>query len=109
MISISTHVLNTAVGGPARAVPVVLMFREDATKSWKIVGRGLTDVKGRLQDFISADFKPVPGIYCLNFDSKMFSPFFPEITVQFIVMDTEQHYHVPLLVSEFGFTTYRGA
>lgn len=109
MSFISTHILNMVVGEPARGVPVVLMFREEAAQPWKIIGRGLTDLKGRLQDFLPADFKPASGLYCLNFDSRTFSRFFPEISVQFVVLDPQQHYHVPLLVSEFGYTTYRGA
>jgi 5-hydroxyisourate hydrolase len=109
MSFISTHVLNTTSGEPAVRVPVALMFREDAAHPWQILGRGLTDSKGRVQDFLPADFNPASGVYCLHFDSKVFSRFFPEISVQFVVLDSRQHYHVPLLVSEFGYTTYRGA
>jgi 5-hydroxyisourate hydrolase len=110
-VSLSTHVLDTARGEPAAGVPVRL-DRRDGTgdTAWITVASGHTDQDGRL--------RVVPrdawgeGVYRLVFDTAAHlgpDAFFPEVTVAFRVTDAERHLHVPLLLSPFGFTTYRGS
>jgi 5-hydroxyisourate hydrolase len=108
MSFVTTHVLNTVAGEPGRGVPVVLKFRETAAESWTILGQGVTDANGRLRDLVPANYRAKPGHYCLIFDSASLSRFFPEVSVHFAVSDPRQQYHIPLLLSEFGYTTYRG-
>jgi len=111
--AITTHVLDTARGAPAAGVDVVLERQHDA--GWQIIGRGLTDADGR-QHALMADTAIAPaGIYRLRFDtgtyfaSQAVTPFFPQITVMFEVAEGRAHHHVPLLLSPFGYTTYRGS
>jgi 5-hydroxyisourate hydrolase len=94
-------------------VTVVLEIRQ--TSEWVRVGRGATDGNGRLTTLTGGG--PIaPGTYRLTFDVGAYhrergvtAAFFPEVTVTFSVRDTAEQYHVPLLVSPFGYTTYRGA
>ncbi|GHD03711.1 hydroxyisourate hydrolase [Novosphingobium pokkalii] len=107
---ISTHVLDLArgVGGPD--VPVTLMKR-DASGQWATVGQARTDANGRVRSFGTASF--APGTYRLTFDMTHYpdasaKPFFPEIAIAFAVTDDGAHYHVPLVLSPYGYSTYRG-
>jgi 5-hydroxyisourate hydrolase len=100
-MSLSTHVLDTARGVPAPGVPVRLT-REDGG----LVAEGVTDADGRLRDWVS-EVDWVPGRYRLTFQTG--GPFFPVVTVEFAVADTDRHYHVPLLLSPYGYTTYLGS
>lgn len=109
MSAISTHVLDTSTGKPAQGVPVALEHRVDSMQSWTAMGQGRTDANGRLQDLFVRARVPQSGLYRLRFDTSAFSAFFPEIVVQFVVSDPEQHYHIPLLLNPFGYTTYRGS
>jgi 5-hydroxyisourate hydrolase len=105
MSSLSTHVLDTALGRPAQNVEVRL-YRGDALDAG-----GTTDADGRI-----AELQPKlePGTYRLWFDVAAYAKatgqdiFFPEVSVTFTVAD-ERHYHVPLLLSPFAFSTYRGS
>ena len=110
---ITTHVLDTALGSPAVGVTVILEVRQGS--DWHPVGRGATDEKGRVST-LTEGHELVTGTYRLTFDLASYhraagisAVFFPEARIAFSVRDTEQHYHVPLLVSPFGYTTYRGA
>ncbi|GAA3132362.1 5-hydroxyisourate hydrolase [Kribbella aluminosa] len=104
MSSLSTHVLDTALGRPAQGVPVQL-YAGDAVRA-----TGTTDADGRIM------LAPAlgPGTYRLRFDVTTYAErtgqdiFFPEVSVTFTVAD-ERHYHVPLLLSPFAFSTYRGS
>ena len=102
MASLSTHVLDTARGRPAAGVPVELRDASD-----RIVAQGVTDADGRVSP-LGDDVGP--GTYRLRFDVAAHQPdgFYPEVSVTFVVGD-EQHYHVPLLLSPFGYSTYRGS
>jgi 5-hydroxyisourate hydrolase len=102
---ITTHVLDTSRGCPAAGVPVVLERAVDAR--WQPVGRGTTDADGRARDLLSS--APEDGRYRLTFDTGAYSRFYPEVTVTFVVEGGEDHYHVPLLLSPFGYSTYRGS
>ena len=110
---ITTHVLDTSNGKPARAVPVTLTFHApDGT--WRTVGAGETDANGRLRTLTPAGPVEV-GTYKIAFDTAAYfamhaiAGFFPLVEIQFIVRDGAAHHHVPLLLSPFGFSTYRGS
>jgi len=104
---ITTHVLDTAQGRPAAGVPVTLEVREG--DSWRALGRGATDPDGRLRTLWPAETPLGAGIYRMRFDTSARSDFFPEITILFRIVDPAAHYHVPLLLSPFGYSTYRGS
>jgi 5-hydroxyisourate hydrolase len=113
MSGITTHVLDTSLGRPARGVPVTLEI--EAAGGWKLVGKGRTDADGRISGFLPKGETAAPGVYRLIFDTgKYFSArqlktFYPQISVVFRIGDPAQHYHVPLLLSPFGYSTYRGS
>jgi 5-hydroxyisourate hydrolase len=109
---ITTHVLDIAHGGPAVDLAVILELRQ--ANDWSPIGRGSTDAKGRVMTLTEG--RPLaPGTYRLTFDlgayhraHGMTVPFFPEAKVTFNVRDTKDHYHVPLVISPYGYSTYRG-
>lgn len=113
MSGITTHVLDTARGRPAAGVPVTLESRSEA--GWTLVGRGATDADGRLRDLAPADFVLTEGEYRLTFDAGAYfgasgaEGFYAEVFVAFVVRDAAAHYHVPLLLSPYGYSTYRGS
>jgi 5-hydroxyisourate hydrolase len=113
MSGITTHVLDTARGRPAAGVPVTLEAKTEA--GWAVVGRGATDADGRLRDLAPADFVLNAGEYRLTFDAGAYfstlgaDGFYTEVVVSFVVRDPESHYHVPLLLSPYGYSTYRGS
>ena len=109
---ITTHVLDVARGQPAVDVTVILEVRQ--ASEWAPVGRGNTDDKGRVLSFTDAPIGP--GTYRLTFDIGAYHreyglvvSFFPEVKITFNIRDPDEHYHLPLLLSPFGYTTYRGA
>jgi 5-hydroxyisourate hydrolase len=107
---ITTHVLDTALGRPAAGVAVVLQRADDARE----LARGATDADGRIGDLL-APGSLEPGRYRLTFDTGSYfaassrTSFYPRVTVEFEIVDAAQHYHVPLLLSPFGYSTYRGS
>lgn len=103
---ISTHVLDTAAGAPAAKLPVELDVFITG-HGWREAGRGVTNDEGRILDFAE---RPAAGVYRLMFDVAVYMPhaFFPSIAVTFEVRDPGESYHVPLLLSPFGYSTYRG-
>jgi len=109
MSSISTHVLDTTRGRPAAGIPVTLEF-QGLDRKWEQVGRGLTDSDGRLGNLLDSGAAAlVRGVYRLTFDVESYQTgFYPNIVVLFRVDNPEEHYHIPLLLGKFGYTTYRG-
>ncbi|MGO9890283.1 MAG: hydroxyisourate hydrolase [Solirubrobacteraceae bacterium] len=111
MSGITTHVLDTSRGCPAAGVPVLLERSLDP--GWQPVGRGTPDGDGRARDLLSS--APEAGRYRLTFDTGAYfravgaTGFYPEVSVTFVVGDGEEDYHVPLLLSPFGYSTYRGS
>ena len=109
---ITTHVLDTSVGRPGNAIAVELE-RIDGT-TWSLVGGGITDSDGRLRT-LTPEGPVQPGTYRIRFQTAPYfaaqqvSGFFPVVEIQFVVVDGAQHYHVPLLLSPYGFSTYRGS
>lgn len=102
-MSLSTHVLDAARGRPAAGIPVRLDRRDG--DGWARVAEGRTDDDGRLRDLPP----PGEGVYRLVFDTTGHSDFYPEVTVAFTVTDPGEHYHVPLLLSPYAYSTYRGS
>ena len=108
MSTISTHVLDTSLGRPAAGVPVALHRDEDGSR----IGGGVTDSDGRVKNLVSGPLSP--GVYRLHFDTDVYftasnrDSFYPAVTVVFRVVD-QSHHHVPLLLSPFGYSTYRGS
>jgi 5-hydroxyisourate hydrolase len=113
MSAITTHVLDTALGRPAAGVVVRLDRRADEGK-WDTIGRGHTDSDGRLRTLYPANDPLEAGVYRLTFDTQRYfesldvDAFYPEVVIVFETLERETHYHVPLLLAPFGYTTYRG-
>lgn len=99
-MSLSTHVLDTALGRPAPGVPVTL--ERLGADGWLPVASGRTDGDGRI-----SGWTPGPGRHRLRFEVP--SSFFPEVTIVFDIDDDKEHFHIPLLLSNYGYTTYRGS
>lgn len=112
MSAITTHILDISQGRPAQGVNIVLAFQAD---EWETLGTGVTDADGRLKTLLPAEFQLQPGKYRLTFEIGAYfaqhniASFYPEVSVTFFIQDTAQHYHVPLLLSPFGYSTYRGS
>lgn len=111
---ITTHVLDTALGRPAAGVPVRLEFQaqEDVFQE---IARGVTDADGRVSDLLPPETAVARGIYRITFDTGVYYyatgelGFYPSVTVLFRIEHEDQHYHIPLLLSPYGYTTYRGS
>ncbi len=114
MSAITTHVLDISRGRPANGVAVRLEL-EVADGSWKQIGTGFTDVDGRAKDLLPERFALHSGVYRLVFDTDAYfaaqgvEGFYREVSITFTIRDPAQRYHVPLLLSPFGYSTYRGS
>jgi 5-hydroxyisourate hydrolase len=110
--SISTHVLDITRGRPAEGVPVTLEKKEG--ESFTRLRAGKTDADGRVKDLVPAG-QLTAGTFRITFDTGSYfaaqkiEGFYPEASILFVVRDAEAHYHVPLLLSPFGYSTYRGS
>ncbi|WP_037206303.1 hydroxyisourate hydrolase [Rhodococcus opacus] len=108
---VTTHVLDAAEGMPAREVPVSLTVQRDS--AWITVADAVTDDDGRVTTLGPARLDP--GTYRIVFDTGRYfvakgrPAFYPDITITFALTDSEQHYHVPVLLSPFAYSTYRGS
>lgn len=113
MSTISTHVLDTARGIPAEGVPLELETQTD--RGWERIGGGTTNHDGRVQDLLTEVDELVPGVYRMTFETGAYfekhglDGFYPVAKVVFEVDAPEEHYHVPLLLSPYGYSTYRGS
>jgi 5-hydroxyisourate hydrolase len=111
---ITTHVLDTATGRPAARVPIALFIAE-TSESWRLLGKGVTDNDGRIVDLLPADHQLARGSYRMRFETGTYfkreniSGFYPYADVVFQIRDARTHYHIPLLLSPFGYSTYRGS
>lgn len=111
---ITTHVLDTSQGKPASGILVVLEFQEKSGV-WKDIGRSVTDADGRVSNFLDADRKLKAGSYRLTFDTGSYfsshgiTTIFLTVIVPFKINKPSEHYHIPLLLSPFGYSTYRGS
>ena len=113
MSQITSHVLDTSLGKPAEGMEIIFQEFTDE-ESWSQIATGTTDPDGRVSDFISDDHILKPGIYRLvfvtgeYFDQTERSSFYPVIPIVFEITDSS-HYHVPLLLNPYGYSTYRGS
>lgn len=113
MSAITTHVLDTSLGKPGANV-AILLEREE-TDGWRKLGSGSTDDDGRLRTLLPPGTPLQPGVYRLCFDTRAYfsasgrTAFFPNVTIAFEITQPAEHYHVPLLLSPFGYSTYRGS
>lgn len=109
MSTVTTHVLDTSLGRPAAGVPV----RLERLPSGEPVAEGVTDDDGRLRDLGPDDLPP--GTYRVVFGTGAYfarsgqRTFYPEAAVTFLVEEADGHYHVPLVLSPFAYSTYRGS
>ena len=114
MSRISTHVLDTAKGKPVAGVPVGLQ-RQDASGNWTAVSSALTDQDGRCGELVPEGASLAQGTYRLTFDTTTYfvacgvEGFYPAVEIRFRVRTGESHFHIPLLLSPNGYTTYRGS
>jgi 5-hydroxyisourate hydrolase len=113
MSAITTHVLDTSRGRPAGGVPVHLDLKSG--NGWEQLGHGVTDADGRLKTLLPAEHVLSRGVYRLTFQTGAYfahhavEGFYPEVSVVFEIREAGQHYHVPLLLNPFGYSTYRGS
>lgn len=111
MSTISTHILDTALGSPASGVQISLERLEG--EDWVALGSGITNADGRVTDFTDGGVDV--GVYRLVFHTERYcrtrglETFYPFIPIVFAVDAADEHYHVPLLLSPFGYSTYRGS
>jgi 5-hydroxyisourate hydrolase len=110
---ITTHILDLATGSPARGIPAELDFQSGDT--WTTAGSGTTDADGRISQLMPPGQLLTAGSYRLTFLTEAYhkeagrEAFHPRVTINFCVVDPDQHYHIPLLLSPFGYSTYRGS
>jgi 5-hydroxyisourate hydrolase len=108
---VTTHVLDAALGRPAQGVPARLEQRVGG--GWSAIAAGRTDSDGRVTDFGPADLDT--GVYRVSFEVASYFVateqvgFYPEVVITFTLADPAAHYHIPLLLSPYAFTTYRGS
>jgi 5-hydroxyisourate hydrolase len=108
--TLSTHVLDAGTGRPAPGVPLDLQRRAD--DAWEPVGKGVTDDDGRCRTLAPDGLRP--GVWRLTFDTASYFTatgvrgFYPEVSVVFEVTEPG-HHHIPLLLSPFAYSTYRGS
>lgn len=112
MSQITTHVLDTSIGKPGVDISIKLMSFEN--ENWKIIAQGVTNNDGRIGDLLPSE-KTIPrGNYKMIFETgdyfqkQNIKTFYPSVEIMFTVTD-ESHYHVPLLINPFGYSTYRGS
>jgi 5-hydroxyisourate hydrolase len=107
MMQISTHVLDVTIGAPAAGVPVTLTGADGAA-----MAEGVTDDDGRIGHLYTGELS---GVYRLRFDTATYfaakgvTGFYPEIVIAFEIAGTTTRYHVPLLLSPYAYSTYRGS
>ncbi len=109
---ITTHALDTSIGVPAKYMQITLKGLRN--NQWKPMSVGITNADGRISDVLPAGRLLIPGIYTMSFNTGNYykvnnqNGFYPEVSIQFEVLDNS-HYHIPLLINPFGYSTYRGS
>jgi 5-hydroxyisourate hydrolase len=112
MNTITTHVLDTSLGQPARGVQVTLSVLDGA--AFRELGRAETDADGRVREFaplVPLERKTYRLVFetAAHFQKSARPAFFERVSLEFVVSDESAHYHVPLLLTPFGYSTYRGS
>ena len=112
-MSISTHILDTALGRPAANVPVSLAYWQ--ASDWRLLNAAMTDADGRVKYLLPADSVFDPGLYRAHFETAGYYEaqglhgLYPWVDIVFEVTAEQPHYHIPLLLTANGYTTYRGS
>jgi 5-hydroxyisourate hydrolase len=110
---VTVHVLDTSRGKPAEGLAVVLEWRKG--DRWQQVAQGKTDASGRIEKLLPSNRPVAAGVYRLRFESGAYfaesktKTFYPQVVVTFEIENPKDHYHVPLILSPFGYSTYRGS
>ena len=113
MSGITTHVLDLALGSPARGIHVTL--ERESAGAWSPLGRSATDDDGRVKAWSDGALTIAAGRYRLTFETGAYfaqrgvATFYARVPVEFEIKDPGAHHHVPLLLSPFGYSTYRGS
>jgi 5-hydroxyisourate hydrolase len=113
MSAITTHVLDTSKGRPADGITAILEFQ--TADGWTELARGSTNTDGRIPDLLPNERKIDSGVYRLTFETGLYlernhtAGFYPYVSIVFEIKESEQHYHIPLLLSPFGYSTYKGS
>jgi 5-hydroxyisourate hydrolase len=108
---VTTHVLDATTGRPAADVEVTL--ERHAGQSWQLITSGRTDADGRISEFGPADLEH--GVYRVSFAVGAYfaaqdqPTFYPEVVIVFSLENEDEHYHMPLLLSPYAYSTYRGS
>lgn len=109
--SLTTRVLDTTLGRPAAGVFIVLEHYEDSERDWQTIAEAQTDEHGRVEELLSPG-RLREGLYRITFDTDAYfgeqgiETFYPSVTVNLQVADPSRQYHVPLLLSPFGYSTF---
>ncbi len=109
---LTTHILDTSKGKPGKDISISLQMPVNG--NWQTIAQGVTNADGRIGDLLPSQKNLSPGNYKLVFDTESYfasqkqKGFYPEVEIQFTISD-ETHYHVPLLINPFGYSTYRGS
>lgn len=112
MSQLTTHILDTSKGQPAPGITIILYRSE--TNAWTELTRGITNADGRIPDLLKKEEILQNGSYKMRFETKDYfnkdniTTFYPYIEIVFIIT-TSEHYHIPLLLNPFGYSTYRGS
>jgi 5-hydroxyisourate hydrolase len=112
-MGLSTHILDTALGRPAAGVPIALAYMANGT--WSLINDAITDTDGRCKNLLPPTLALRPGMYRIHFETAAYykrntiEGLYPYIEIAFTVSDSDQHYHIPLLLTANGYTTYRGS
>lgn len=112
MSQLTTHILDTSIGKPAQGVQIQL--EQSAGNSWTFLAKGITNSDGRIGDLLPKEQILSPGVYRLVFDTEAYfknlniKTFYPSVCIEFEITDAS-HYHVPLLLNPYGYSTYRGS
>jgi 5-hydroxyisourate hydrolase len=112
-MGISTHILDTSLGQPAENVPLALYVLLNDT--WSLIGEALTDADGRCKHLLPSTHTLQSGIYRIHFETGSYykqhdlEGLYPYVEIVFSVADPRQHFHIPLLLTANGYTTYRGS
>jgi 5-hydroxyisourate hydrolase len=112
-MSISTHILDMAIGKPAAGIAVELDRNTEG--EWQTLNAAETDADGRVKFLLPEDQPMLPGLYCARFATGVYygreglDGLYPFVEITFVVKPDERHYHIPLLLTANGYTTYRGS
>ena len=112
MSRITTHVLDTSQGRPAAGIPVTL--ERHASEGWLLIASGITDADGRIPGWVPEGTVLPPGTYRIRFETAAYllkhagTAFYPQVEV-LCALAADGHYHLPLLLSPYGYSTYRGS